>query len=202
MGNKCATRLAWRAASTSAALSAAGEILTVGHSTHPLEDFVALLRGADVELVADVRRYPGSRRNPQFGAEALSGSLADAGIDYKWLGEALGGRRSTSASTSVDNSAWRNAAFRAYADHMWAPEFAAGLQRLERLARERRTAVMCAEAHPSRCHRRLIADALLARGWTPIHLLPDGRLEAHAPSPHAVIADGRVSYPTQPTLDL
>ncbi len=85
---------------------------------------------------------------------------------------------------------------------MWTPEFAAGLERLEGLARERRTAIMCAEAHPSRCHRRLIADALLARGWTVVHLLADGRRERHALSPHAVIDDGRVSYPPQPSLGL
>jgi uncharacterized protein (DUF488 family) len=178
------------------------EILTVGHSTHPIEAFVALLRGAGIELVADVRRYPGSRRNPQFGAEALAASLAESGIDYERFGDSLGGRRSRQASAPVDNSAWENAAFRAYADHMWSPDFAAGLERLERLARRWRTAIMCAEAQPSRCHRRLIADALLARGWTVVDLLADGRLEAHTATPHAVITDGRVSYPSQPSLGL
>jgi uncharacterized protein (DUF488 family) len=152
--------------------------------------------------VADVRRYAGSRRNPQFGAEPLARSLASAGIGYEQFGDSLGGRRSRESSARVDNSAWQNPAFRAYADHMWTPEFDAGLQRLEGLARDRRTAIMCAEAHPSRCHRRLIADALLARGWTVVHLLADGRREPHALSPHSVIDDGRVSYPPQPSLDL
>jgi uncharacterized protein (DUF488 family) len=178
------------------------ESLTVGHSTHPIETFIALLRDAEIELVADVRRYPGSRRNPQFGAEALSRSLAEAGIGYEPFGASLGGRRSRQASAPVDNSAWRVEAFRAYADHMWSADFAAGLERLEALARERRTAIMCAEAHPSRCHRRLIADALHARGWTVAHLLADGRREPHGLSPHAAVKGGRVSYPSQPSLDL
>ena len=173
----------------------------MGHSTHPIEVFIGLLQDAEVEFVADVRRYPGSRRNPQFSAEPLARSLAGAGIGYEQFGDSLGGRRSRD-SARVDNSAWQNPAFRAYADHMWTPEFAAGLERLEGLARERRTAIMCAEAHPSRCHRRLIADALLARGWTVVHLLADGRREPHALSPHAVIDDGRVSYPPQPSLGL
>jgi uncharacterized protein (DUF488 family) len=178
------------------------EIFTIGHSTHPIETFVGLLRDADIELVADVRRYPGSRRNPQFGAESLAASLAAADIGYEPFGDSLGGRRSPDASAPVDNSAWRVAAFRAYADHMWSPEFVDGLERLEALAQERRAAIMCAEAHPSRCHRRLIADVLLARGWSPIHLFAKGRREAHTLSPHAVVDAARVSYPPQPSFRL
>jgi uncharacterized protein (DUF488 family) len=178
-----------------------GEILTVGHSTHSIDDFLALLETAGVELVADVRRYPGSRRNPQFGAEALAGSLRGAGIGYEPFGDSLGGRRKADPQRS-DNAAWREASFRAYADHMSSAEFIAGLERLERLAGERRAAIMCAEAHPSRCHRRLIADVLLARGWDVLHLLADGRREPHELSPHAVIDAGRVSYPAQPTLGI
>jgi uncharacterized protein (DUF488 family) len=153
------------------------EILTVGHSTHPIERFVDLLRGAGVERVADVRRFPGSRRNPQFGAEALSASLSEAAIAYEPLGEQLGGRRRSRAPKP--DSPWRNASFAAYAEYMGTDEFAAGLERLERLARERRTAIMCAEALWFRCHRRLIADALAARGWAVWHLGSDGRLSAH-----------------------
>ena len=184
------------------------EILTVGHSTHPIERFLALLRGAGVEALADVRRFPGSRRNPQFGAGALARSLAAEGIGYEPLGEELGGRRSrrdaaeVSADALPDNSAWRSSSFRAYADYMWTPAFAAGLERLEALARDRRAAVMCAEAHPSRCHRRLIADALLARGRRVLHLLPDGRLEEHSFSPDAVVEGERVHYPAQPSLEV
>jgi uncharacterized protein (DUF488 family) len=175
------------------------EILTVGHSTHPIDGFVALLEAAGVGLIADVRRYPGSRRNPQFGSRALARSLQDAGIGYVPFGDSLGGRRKADPRRT-DNAAWREASFRAYADHMSSAEFLSGIEGLEQLARERRIAIMCAEAHPSRCHRRLIADALLARGWDVVHLLADGRRERHDLSAHAVIDDGRVSYPTQPTL--
>jgi uncharacterized protein (DUF488 family) len=184
------------------------EILTVGHSTHPIDRFLSLLRDAAVEAVADVRRFPGPRRNPQFGADALARSLGIDGIEYEPLGGPLGGRRSRREAEAAaeaplpDNSAWRNASFRAYADYMWTPPFAAGLERLEELARNHRTAVMCAESHPSRCHRRLIADALLARGWRVVHLLADGRLEDHTLTPDAVVEDGRVHYPPQPSLDV
>ena len=179
----------------------AGEIVTVGHSTHPIDEFMALLEAADVELIADVRRFPGSRRNPQFGSQVLEQSLEQAGIDYRAMCESLGGRRTADPERS-DNVGWENRAFRGYADYTSSSEFATGLEQLERLARERRTAVMCAEAHPSRCHRRLIADALLARGWDVTHLLADGRREPHTLPPHAVVEAGRVSYPAQPTLGI
>jgi uncharacterized protein (DUF488 family) len=179
----------------------AGEIFTVGHSTHPIETFITLLGGAGIELVADVRRYPGSRRNPQFGSQVLERSLEQAGIDYRAMGEWLGGRRTAEPERS-DNTGWENRAFRGYADYTSSAEFAAGLERLERLARERRTAIMCAEGHPSRCHRRLIADALLARGSDVTHLLADGRREPHTLTPHAVVEAGRVSYRAQPTLGI
>lgn len=158
-------------------MSDAREILTVGHSTHPIDRFCGLLRGAGVEVVADVRRHPGSRRNPQFGAEALAESLAGSGIGYERFGEELGGRRRSPGPRP--DSAWRNASFAAYAEYMETPEFAAGLDRLEALARERRTAIMCAEALWFRCHRRLIADALASRGWSVLHLGSDGRMEPH-----------------------
>jgi uncharacterized protein (DUF488 family) len=179
------------------------EILTVGHSTHPIERFIALLRGAGVEVIADVRRYPGSRRNPQFGAAALELSLDDADIALHAFGEELGGRRrSPEGRDEGRNAAWRSGSFRAYADHMASAEFGAGIARLESLAGERLTAVMCAEADWRRCHRQLIADALVARGWRPLHLLADGRRERHRLSPHAVVEGGRVSYPAQPRLEL
>lgn len=180
-------------------------IVTVGHSTHPIDRFLPLLRRGGVRAIADVRRFPGSRRNPQFGAAALGAALAEAGIAYEPFGDELGGRRAPSGAAEGggrDNSAWRNASFRAYADHMGSREFAAGLERLEALARERRTAIMCAESDPRRCHRQLIADALLARGWSVFDLLADGGLVRRSLSPHAAIEAGRVSYPGQPTLDL
>jgi uncharacterized protein (DUF488 family) len=183
------------------------EIYTVGHSTHPIEDFLSLLTGAGVEAIADVRRFPGSRRHPQFAADALADSLRSEGIDYESFREQLGGRRSRkdiegTGVTAPDNSAWRNASFRAYADYMATPAFAAGLERLEALGRERVAAFMCAEAHPSRCHRRLVADALLARGWRVAHILTGGRLEEHAFTPDAVVDGDRVHYPAQPSLDV
>jgi uncharacterized protein (DUF488 family) len=184
------------------------EIFTVGHSTHDIERFLSLLREIRIELVADVRRFPGSRRHPQFGAAALAKSLQGEGVGYEALGESLGGRRSRREVEAAvpgplpDNSAWRNASFRAYADYMSTPAFAAGLERLERLGRRQRTAIMCAEARPSRCHRRLIADALLARGWQVVHLLPDGHIEEHAFTPDAVTEREDVHYPAHPSLDI
>jgi uncharacterized protein (DUF488 family) len=138
-------------------LSAIAEILTVGHSTHGSEAFVELLRGAGVELVADVRSFPGSRRMPWFGKARLRASLEQAGVDYEHLPE-LGGR-----GTRTDE------------------ELAHGLERLEALARERRVAVMCAEAQWRRCHRAQLADALAARGWQVVHLGPRGETEPHPP---------------------
>jgi len=184
------------------------EILTVGHSTHPIERFLTLLGGAGVESIADVRRFPGSRRHPQFGADALEESLREEGIAYESFREELGGRRSKKDVAAAggdpppDNSAWRNDSFRNYADYLSTAAFGAGLERLEETARKRRSAVMCAEAHPSRCHRRLIADVLLARGWRVLHLLPDGRLQEHSFTPEAVVEGDAVHYPGQPTLDV
>ncbi len=138
----------------------------MGHSNHPIDRFVELLRGAGVEAIADVRRFPSSRRNPQFNAKALARSLGDVGIAYELFGEELGGRRGEDA-------------FVAYAEYMDTDEFRHGLERLETLGRERRLAPMCAEGDWRNCHRRLIADALTARGWSVVHLLPDGGLEPH-----------------------
>ena len=184
-------------------MPAAVKLLTIGHSTHLIERFCELLRAADVEAVADVRRYPGSRRNPQFGAAALERSLGTGGLALVAFGTQLGGRRAH-ARGGVDprTAGWRNRSFAAYAGHMASADFDAGIARLETLAAERRTVVMCAEADWRRCHRRLIADALLVRGWQPIHLLADGRREPHRLSPHAVVEGERVTYPAQPRLDV
>ena len=182
-------------------------MLTVGHSTLPIEQFLALLRSGRIRAIADVRRFPGSRRNPQFGADALARSLAVAGIAYLPFGEELGGRRrpkrteAEPQAPAVDNSAWSNASFRAYADYMQTPPFERGLERLEATAREQRTAVMCAESHPSRCHRRLIADVMLVRGWRVFHLLPGRAPEEHTLSPHARVDGGRLAYPGEAPAD-
>jgi uncharacterized protein (DUF488 family) len=150
-----------------------------------------MLREASVPLLVDVRRFPGSRRHPQFAREALSQSLAEAGVGYRHEPD-LGGRRDPRPDSP--NLAWRHAAFRGYADHMASPEFACALERL--LQSPPRTAVMCAEAVPWRCHRQLVADALVARGADVRHLLGPGRVEPHALHAAArVDAAGRVSYP-------
>jgi uncharacterized protein (DUF488 family) len=156
------------------------EIWTVGHSTHAVEMFVRLLEAHRIEVVCDVRRYPGSRRNPQFNVGPLRESLGDAGIAYEPFGEELGGRRKPRPGGGP--SPWRNASFRGYAEYMETAEFAAGLERLELLARERRAAIMCAEAEWRRCHRRMISDALASRGWRVIHIRPNGVLEEHEPT--------------------
>jgi uncharacterized protein (DUF488 family) len=162
-------------------VNASPEILTVGHSTHPVERFCALLEAHGVEALADVRRYPGSRRNPQFGAQALAVSLEEVGIAYESFGEELGGRR-RSRRPRGEASGWRNPSFAAYAEYAETPEFRAGLERLERLGDRARTAVMCAESDWRRCHRRLIADALTERGWQVLHIRSDRRLEPHPAS--------------------
>lgn len=149
--------------------------------------------------MADVRAYPTSRRAPDASREALERWLPEEGIGYLHLPE-LGGRRRT--GEGAENAGWRTAGFRAYADHMRSDEFRRGLERLERAARERPTAVMCAEGLWWRCHRRLIADLLLARGWGVRHILPDGKLAEHELPEFAVVEGNEVSYPpAQQTLE-
>lgn len=169
-------------------------LYTVGHSTRSLDEFLALLRAHRIAGIVDVRRFPGSRRHPHFGSDPLAQVLAEAGIRYAHAPD-LGGRRASSASDSP-NRAWRNASFRAYADHMASPEFRAALGRVLAAAEERPTAVLCAEAVPWRCHRQLIADAAVAREWRVLHVLDGGRLEEHALHPEArVRQNGTVEYP-------
>ena len=168
------------------------EILTVGHSNHDESEFIELLQGAGIQLIADVRRYPGSRRQPHFERSALAALLREAGIDYRWLGESLGGRRRPSPDST--NDGWESEQFRGYADHMQTDEFRRGLDRLETLASAGATAIMCAEAEPSRCHRGLLSDALLLRGWQVLHVL-DSVATEHVPSPAMRTVDGRPVYP-------
>ena len=172
---------------------------TIGHSTHAIDAFVGLLRDAGVRAVADVRRFPGSRRHPQFGRDALAAELAGAEIGYAHV-EALGGRRSVRPGSP--NAGWEVAAFQGYADHMASAEFGAGLAALEALARERPTAVMCAEALWWRCHRRLIADRLVLAGDTVCHILSDGRTSTHRlPEFASVGPNGQLTYPVPIDVD-
>ena len=169
-------------------------IWTIGHSTHPIDKFLAILHAADIQVLADVRRFPGSRRHPQFNQEALAESLAAAGMQYRHF-VALGGRRSERLPDSP-NTAWRVEQFNAYADHMQSAEFLAALKELMSAARTNRTACMCSEALPQQCHRRLISDALVVRGWQVRHLLSTKRIEDHQLTPFARASGTVVTYPT------
>lgn len=148
-------------------------IWTIGHSNRDLDDFLALLAAEQIESLADVRRFPGSRRHPQFNREALAKSLAGVGIAYQHF-PALGGRR-TKQSDSGQNAGWQVAAFAAFADYMLTEEFARAFATLSDLAARSRTAVMCAEALPWRCHRRLIADQFLTHGWQVWDIMSPGQ---------------------------
>ncbi len=171
----------------------AATIWTIGHSTRPIEEFLDLLQTYRVEAVADVRRFPGSRKHPQYGQRALALALGTRGVAYEWL-EALGGRRPASADSP--NTAWRNAAFRGYADYMASAAFAQGMTQLLELASGSRTALMCAEAVWWRCHRSLIADALCVRGIEVVHILDARHSTVHPMTQPARIVDGRLSYTT------
>lgn len=171
-------------------------IRTVGHGTLSAQEFTDLLRGAGVETLVDVRRYPGSRRHPHFGEDALAGWLPDAGIAYVRIG-ALGGWRK--ANPDSPNTAWRNDQFAAYADHMASEEFLTGIAELLELARRSPSAVMCAESVWWRCHRRMVADHLsLVEQIEVDHLFHDGRTTVHDPMAEAVVTDGHLEYPGTP----
>lgn len=166
-------------------------IWTIGHSTLPIESFLDALRLNGIALLVDVRRFPGSRRHPQFGRDPLPGSLAAAGIEYAHV-EALGGRRRPRPDSR--NSAWRNDSFRGYADYMETPAFHDAVDALLRQAAARRVAIMCAEMLWWQCHRGLIADHLKARGHDVLHIGPGGKTEPHPFTSAARVIDGRLSY--------
>jgi uncharacterized protein (DUF488 family) len=203
---------AWRAARTAAmtvAMTALPEprrraapgwgrarVLALGHSNRTLEAFLELVRSVEVSTVADVRTIPRSRANPQYEGAALARALADVGVRYAHL-PLLGGLRH--ARKDSPNGGWRNASFRGYADHMATPEFEEGLCHLRALAKEGPVALLCAEAVPWRCHRSLIADALLARGVVVEHVTGKGRTRPHRLTPFARIEGRQVTYP--PRLD-
>ncbi len=165
---------------------------TLGHSTHRWEVFVAMLQEAGIAVLADVRRFAGSRRNPQFSRDVMPAALAEAGIRY-WPLPALGGRRKPVPDSP--NTAWRVEAFRAYADHLASAEYVEAREALMATALHERTCVMCAEALWWRCHRRLIADDFTARGWDVVHLMAHGKSELHVLNADAVMADGVLTYP-------
>jgi uncharacterized protein (DUF488 family) len=164
-------------------------------------EFLDLLAEHGIEVVADVRRYPGSRRMPQFGRSALEVSLQAFGLEYLWFPK-LGGRREPEPNSS--NTAWRNASFRGYADYLYTEPFAEGLIELMSLSHGQRTAVMCAEALWWRCHRGLIADVLKWQGFEVIHILGPGSSSPHPYTSAASLSMGRLSYaaPEQVLLEL
>lgn len=167
------------------------EIWTIGHSTLPIESFLDALTSNGIAMLGDVRRFPGSRRHPQFGREALAQSLALGGIDYAHY-EALGGRRRPRADSH--NTAWRNDSFRGYADYMETPEFERAIDALLHEAATRPVAIMCAEMVWWQCHRGLIADYLKARGHDVTHIGVGRKTEPHPFTAAARIIDGRLSY--------
>jgi uncharacterized protein (DUF488 family) len=169
-----------------------GTIFTVGHSSHPLEGLVELLRAHGIVQVADVRRWPRSRRHPHYDDDALAVELAPRGIASAHLPE-LGGHRDPVPGSR--NDGWEIEAFRGYADHVLSAEFSRGVARLEALATARRTAIMCAEAAWQKCHRRLLADALAVRGWEVLHVGPDAKLDTHVVTDFAVVEDRVPRYP-------
>lgn len=166
-------------------------IWTIGHSTRTLEEFLDLLGEYRIEAIADVRRFPGSRRHPHFAGDALAGTLSAHGIAYRWM-PGLGGRRKVQPGSP--NTAWRNASFQGYADYTATAEFAEGLAGLLKLAADKRTAMMCAEAVWWRCHRSIISDVLKLHGTEVIHIIDATHATVHPYTSAARIVDGRLSY--------
>lgn len=171
-----------------------GAIFTVGHSTLPIEQFIGLLNVYGIKRLVDIRTIPGSRRNPQFMSEALALSLAAAQIDYLHMA-GLGGLRHSRKDSP--NMGWHNKSFRGYADYMQTPEFAEALAALMKMRFEKRVAIMCAEAVPWRCHRSLVADALLVRGVPAIEILSATSYRLHKLTPFAHVEGTSITYPPE-----
>jgi uncharacterized protein (DUF488 family) len=167
-------------------------IFTIGHSTRTWKDFLAILRAHSVKRVIDVRSIPRSRHNPQFNREILSAKLRSARIGYVHLRK-LGGLRH--ARRDSPNMGWRNASFRGFADYMQTPDFEAGLERLIKLGKQKKSALMCAEAVPWRCHRSLIADALVVRGIRVADIIGGKRSQIHSLTSFARVRGNRITYP-------
>lgn len=171
-------------------------LYTIGHSTRTLDELVAILKAHGVKTLADVRSIPKSRHVPQFNQDSLKIELPKHKIHYLPIPE-LGGRRHTRKDSI--NGAWRNASFRGYADYMQTPEFAAGIEELIKIAQKSPTAIMCAEAVPWRCHRSLIGDAMLVRGWTVLDLMDTDKQPPHHLTPFAKVTGLKITYPPQDT---
>jgi len=166
-------------------------IWTIGHSTRDLEEFVHLLKTFDIQLLVDVRHYPGSRKFPQYNKDNLEVSLPENRIEYKHLVN-LGGRRKVKPNSK--NDAWRNESFQGYADYMESDEFKNALKDLEAIAKKQRTAIMCSEAVWWRCHRSMISDALKIKAWEVLHIMNDKSATEHPYTSPAKIVDGKLNY--------
>lgn len=169
-------------------------IFTVGHSTHPIEEFIGILKAHGIKKLIDVRTVPKSRHNPQFNADALAASVRASGITYRRM-ESLGGLRHTTKDSP--NGAWRNASFRGYADYMQTEEFAAAVEQLMERGRHSDAAIMCAEAVPWRCHRSLIGDALLVRNVSVLDIMSATSAKPHTLTSFARVDGRRVWYPPE-----
>lgn len=167
-------------------------LFTIGHSTHSIEEFLALLNAHGIRHLVDVRSIPKSRHVPQFNSDSLASSLNAAGIAYTHIKD-LGGRRHSRKNSA--NTAWRNTSFRGYADHMATAQFAEGLNALIEIAKTTPTAVMCAEAVPWRCHRSLIADALILKGWQVRDILTAAPAAEHKLTPFLIAVNSQPTYP-------
>jgi uncharacterized protein (DUF488 family) len=167
-------------------------VYTIGHSARPIEEFIGLLQENGIGCVLDIRTVPRSRHNPQFNRDTLPDSLAAAGIAYRHIA-GLGGLRH--ARPDSPNGGWRNASFRGYADYMQTDEFESNVEALVELARTERCVLMCAEAVPWRCHRSMVADALVSRGIRVEHIMGPHKLKPHALTPFAHVQGTHISYP-------
>lgn len=174
-------------------------IFTIGHSTRPIGEFIALLQSNGVERLIDIRTIPKSRHNPQFNGDALARALGAAKIDYIHLKDLGGLRRARRDSINVG---WRNASFRGFADYMQTEEFARALDRAIELARAKPAALMCAEAVPWRCHRSLVADALTARGFEVLEIVSGAPPKPHKLTPFARVRGTQITYPADETGNL
>ncbi len=172
-------------------------IHTIGHSTHSIEEFIALLKTFGIEVLVDIRRYPGSRRYPHFNSAELASALAATGIAYRHM-EELGGRRSPRPDSP--NSGWRNTSFRGYADYMETEPFRLAINRLEELASQKSVAIMCSEAVWWSCHRALVADYLKSRGWEVHHILNSQKEQLHPYTSPARITEEGLTYRAQDEL--
>ena len=166
-------------------------IWTIGHSTRTQEQFVEMLQSFSIEVLVDIRTYPGSNRYPHFNKENLEASLSENNIEYIHL-KSLGGRRQPKPDSK--NTAWKNAGFRGYADYMETNEFISAIQQLEEIAIKQRTAYMCSEALWWRCHRSLVSDYLKLNGWKVVHIMDIGKSTEHTYTPPAKVINGKLSY--------